>query len=373
MQHVAERWSEQSSTASDTLSSSANAKRIDELRKAPELLSSHEYLKLVEGTGGIGFDCYDLETGMVSPSPGFCQIYGLVSTEPKPLAYFQSFVHPDDRHTGQFGDVLARNGEPLTREMRIVRPDGIMRWLAFKGEVVHGRDLRPERVIGLWTDVTDSRATSQAMFHSRARFQAIAKACSAVVWTASPSGSQFSMDAAEWCNLTGQIPDEAQNKGWIEAIHSEDRLRLINAWRRSCESGCNLDEDVRLEKAEPTTVWLKVRAMALRQSDGRIVEWLGIVALSSLPRTHLPEHKNAHTRQTLTCEQIRAARGMLGWSAAELAEASRVSVSTIRRVEEQAGPVHLRVNLESNIRKAFEQAGVDFTYDPNAQPGVRPR
>jgi transcriptional regulator with XRE-family HTH domain len=73
----------------------------------------------------------------------------------------------------------------------------------------------------------------------------------------------------------------------------------------------------------------------------------------------------------MTGAQLRAARALLGWSAQELATASGVGVTTIRKNELSDGPVTMiNANVEV-ITRAIEAAGVEFTN--HGQPGVRMR
>jgi transcriptional regulator with XRE-family HTH domain len=74
----------------------------------------------------------------------------------------------------------------------------------------------------------------------------------------------------------------------------------------------------------------------------------------------------------LTSAQIRAARALIRWSAEELAKASEIGVSTIRRAELEPGETKLtRVNDQA-IRRTLEGAGVLFIdADGGAGPGVR--
>jgi transcriptional regulator with XRE-family HTH domain len=71
----------------------------------------------------------------------------------------------------------------------------------------------------------------------------------------------------------------------------------------------------------------------------------------------------------LTPAQCRAARGLIDWSQAQLAEAAGVGVATIRLFE--AGKGEQRRSTLSVIKNAFEAAGVEFTN--GNQPGVRLR
>jgi transcriptional regulator with XRE-family HTH domain len=74
----------------------------------------------------------------------------------------------------------------------------------------------------------------------------------------------------------------------------------------------------------------------------------------------------------LKIEQLRAARGLLGWSQSELAERSGLSLPTVKRVESGTGP---RVSNEARIKlqRALESAGVEFINENGGGPGVRLR
>ncbi len=62
----------------------------------------------------------------------------------------------------------------------------------------------------------------------------------------------------------------------------------------------------------------------------------------------------------LTAGQIRAARGLLNWSQQQLAEATKLSVQTIKRMEGARGPSgSTEANVDA-VRRALEGAGVIF-------------
>ena len=69
--------------------------------------------------------------------------------------------------------------------------------------------------------------------------------------------------------------------------------------------------------------------------------------------------------------QLRAARALLGWSQERLAEASAVSIPTIKRLEPGEGLVQTRVDTLDKLRRALEAAGVEFTN--GGEPGVKLR
>jgi transcriptional regulator with XRE-family HTH domain len=75
----------------------------------------------------------------------------------------------------------------------------------------------------------------------------------------------------------------------------------------------------------------------------------------------------------ISSAQLRAARALLRWSAADLAKASRVGVATIRRVEILDGPIPVTPANEAALRHALEAAGVEFIEENGGGPGVRLR
>jgi ribosome-binding protein aMBF1 (putative translation factor) len=75
----------------------------------------------------------------------------------------------------------------------------------------------------------------------------------------------------------------------------------------------------------------------------------------------------------LVSAQIRAARALLRWSADDLAQASAVGVTTIRRAELTEQQTSLTAANDLAIRYALETAGVVFIDENGAGAGVRLR
>ncbi len=70
--------------------------------------------------------------------------------------------------------------------------------------------------------------------------------------------------------------------------------------------------------------------------------------------------------------QVRAAKALLRWSGEELASRAGVSLSTVRRVESSEGiPETQNIKTIMAIKKALEDAGIEFIGSPDDRPGVR--
>lgn len=59
-------------------------------------------------------------------------------------------------------------------------------------------------------------------------------------------------------------------------------------------------------------------------------------------------------------EQIRAARALLGWTAADLAQKAGLPYVTVQRLDAAKGTVKGRYETVAAIRRAIEDAGVAF-------------
>jgi hypothetical protein len=73
----------------------------------------------------------------------------------------------------------------------------------------------------------------------------------------------------------------------------------------------------------------------------------------------------------ISSAQMRAARALLRWSALDLATASKVGVATIRRAEVVDGEVPVTLANEAAVRRALEDAGIEFIEDNGGGEGVR--
>ena len=69
--------------------------------------------------------------------------------------------------------------------------------------------------------------------------------------------------------------------------------------------------------------------------------------------------------------QIRAARALLGWSQANLAQFAGISLATLQRIEQNEGVVKGNFSTILKLQQALEEAGIRFTDDEAGEIGVR--
>jgi len=72
----------------------------------------------------------------------------------------------------------------------------------------------------------------------------------------------------------------------------------------------------------------------------------------------------------IAVEQIRAARGLLGWSQTDLALRAGLSLPTVKRLEAGFGP-RVSDDARAKLQRALEVAGIEFIDENGGGPGVR--
>ncbi len=75
----------------------------------------------------------------------------------------------------------------------------------------------------------------------------------------------------------------------------------------------------------------------------------------------------------LTSAQIRASRGLLRWSAEDLAREAALGLATIKRAEAAENETSMTMANDLAVRRALEAGGVEFIDENGGGPGVRLR
>ena len=83
-----------------------------------------------------------------------------------PLAWVQA-IHPDDAAVVGETRQAIEKGEPISRNFRVVRPDGTIRWVRARAFPVNNANRELYRVVGLVEDITDVRRTEEQLLQAQ--------------------------------------------------------------------------------------------------------------------------------------------------------------------------------------------------------------
>ncbi len=142
------------------------------------------------------------------------------------------------------------------------------------------------------------------------RYQSLVLAIAQVIWTNDPSGEMLG-EQPSWAAYTGQTPREYQGRGWLNAVHPDDRAPNLALWDRAVAARGPCEYEHRLRRHDGEYRHFSVRAVPVFTDDGAVREWAGI-------HTDIDERKRSE-------DQLRASAVLLRQSNRELEEFATVA------------------------------------------------
>ncbi len=138
-------------------------------------------------------------------------------------------------------------------------------------------DGRPARLV-LAHDVTERRRAEQQLRDSEERFRQLAENISEVFWITDVAKAQMIYVSPGYEAIWGRSVADlyADPRGWIEAIHPDDRDRIAGLARRQASDEYNVE--YRIVRPDGTLRWIHDRAFPVRSAAGHVYRVVGIAA-----------------------------------------------------------------------------------------------
>jgi len=118
-----------------------------------------------------------------------------------------------------------------------------------------------------------SKCADAALAQSEARFRALVRALSSLVWTTAADGQII--DMPEWRALTGITVEEIRGWGWLNSLHPDDRDRTGVVWQAAVDARSYYETEYRIRRRDGQYVWYQSRGVPVLENDGSIREWVG--------------------------------------------------------------------------------------------------
>lgn len=324
-------------------------------------------LRLIERELRCGFWTWNLRTNEMRWSRGYYNLLGLEHGSVSPsFAAILQVTHPEDRKPQAEAERIIRRASTVRRKFRVIRPGGSVAWLFCQIVILVDPDGISQVAVGVCSDVTRGEEQLDSLRLADERYRALVQATDALVWIARSDGSMH--EVVNWRSKRSDSEAAVLASGWIDLIHPEDRERTVRVWSDALRNKVRFDVVHRIRQPDGGYRWKRSRGQPVLDDQGGLKEWLGINTDLEWQLQGSPQRS-----RRLTGAQIRAARGLLRWSVADLAKASGISRATIRRLEEGDGPPSHNDPALAPIEQTFSHAGVEFLFPEIGKPGVRPR
>ena len=153
------------------ISRDITARKADQER----LHQSEQRTRLAVEAAGMATWDWDLVTDLVYWSEQHFLLLAMKpQQEPLKSEVFVQHVHPDDRDriTAELTKTIEER-KVYDAEFRVVRDDGVTRWMSGYGRITAERDSKPVKVSGVMFDITDRKEAEESLLDSRQRLQIV--------------------------------------------------------------------------------------------------------------------------------------------------------------------------------------------------------
>lgn len=187
---------------------------------------------------------------------------------------------------------------------------------------------------------------------SERRLHSLIEGIPQLIWQAQDDG-RWIWVSSQWTVYTGMSTEASKDRGWLSAVHPDDRPGTLAAWRRSNEQD-GFQADFRLWHAAGQSYrWVQSRAKPVPAPRGSRLEWFGT-------STDVDELYQLQKRQGLLLDELRhRVRNML----AVIRSIARRTAKTSATVEDYWSHLEGRIDALARVqtvRIRDPEAGVDL-------------
>lgn len=124
-------------------------------------------------------------------------------------------------------------------------------------------------------DITRRKKTEEALIESEVRFKTIFDHSTVAIYETDLDGKYLLVNK-QWCKFAGMTPDEARGDGWQQAIHADDRDRILKLWNEHANSNNLWNCEYRFCTPDQKITWVMETAIPLKNEQGDTTGYLGM-------------------------------------------------------------------------------------------------
>lgn len=330
----------------------ANVDIADQHRATEDLRDQKERLRAALAGSGAGTFRWDIRTNALDWDVELDRLFGLPPGETsRSLEQFLALVHPDDR-----AGVVARcercaaEGADFEMTFRVVRPDGVLRWIYDRGATYRDEQGRPAYMTGACIDVTERQEQLARLRDSEERLRLAQEAGGIGAFEWRPDRDEL-IGTEHYHRLWGLEPSGViSGSALMQRVHPDDR-RLAGP-SRTHDLASALDyAEFRIFRADTGELrWLARQGQLMPAAPGEPPRLSGVVY--DVTERRRAEHQLHDVLESVTdCFIALDAdwRVILFNSAAER-HAGLARDAVIGRTYWDTFPIHLGTPIEAALR-----------------------
>lgn len=223
-----------------------------------------------------------------------------------------NIIHPDDRAqaVALFAEAVA-SGQSYEVVERLRRHDGVYRWFQVRGNPVRNHDGATVRWYFLLNDIDDGKRAESALADSEREFRHIVNMVPGMIILSTPDGTLDGSNQ-QLLDYFGISLEEVQSWATNGITHPDDVQINIDKFMGSLESGEPYHYESRYRRHDGAFRWFQVRGQPLRNAEGKIVRWYGL--LTDIDDRKNVEEELRRNRAFLAAGQTVSSTGTFSWN-----------------------------------------------------------
>ncbi|MFN3415844.1 MAG: PAS domain-containing protein [Caldimonas sp.] len=235
-------------------------------------------LEMTQDSGRIAFWERSLDGRSARWDEHMYRLMGLAPDQPVPaLENLAAFIHPDDRDALlQSWLTSVQSPGVYHAHYRILPRNGGIRFVHSLWRVLADGEGRPERVLGVVVDDTESFERGAQMRQLSTQFQLAVELAQLIIWVHDPATDELIVNerAAALMGKPGRVRLPLQEVRSL--VHEDDREALAEGLQRVLDGEDAVDVIARYRDARGDYRTLLTRRAAQRDESGRVVAVLGV-------------------------------------------------------------------------------------------------
>lgn len=168
---------------------------------------------------------------------------------------------------------ITRTGQERVLRSAPNQPDQPGRTYALRYRPVLDSDQSVQYIVHQATETTEPHP---AIFSPiEPKFQALVETSAQMVWITNARG-ELAKETPSWQSFTGQTYDEYRGMGWINALHPDQRSRVMDSWKERIKHHTTARASVRIKHKSGDWRWVAMRAAPFRNAAGQVEGWIGM-------------------------------------------------------------------------------------------------
>ncbi|MEE3717691.1 PAS domain S-box protein [Tumidithrix elongata RA019] len=196
------------------------------------------------------------------------QLVGLTDLDIWPRELAKAYRR-DDRE-------VMKSGKQKRVEERLITTDGRELWIeTIKTPIVNDSN-EAIGTAGISMNITERKRVEIALRESERRYATLTEAAPVGIFRFDASGECVYVND-RWCEMAGRSAEAGMKMGWVDAVHPEDRGRLMMEWSQAMQQGGFYKGEARYLRPDGTQIWFYAQVIPETDSNGELLGYVGTV------------------------------------------------------------------------------------------------